>query len=306
MIGAIDIGGTKIAIGLFEQNGKLVAQNAFPTQPERAWDEALKEIRTLLVQLQKQTGTELEGIGIGCTGPVDPFAGKLLHVDFLPRWEGAEIVSDLAGHFGVPVALENDADAAALGEYTWGAGQGRRTFLFVTVSTGIGAGLIVDGKIYRGLDGFHPEIGHHIIDPSGPLCSCGAHGCWESLASGPAMAQWFVENTPSDHHGPEPVTAQSICERHDVYAQKAIEREGHYLGIGLANMITIFTPEVIALGGGLMRSRHLFWDTIQKTIANACGLVPAEKVIIVPASLGAHTGLYGACSVWLNRFQTTY
>ena len=93
--------------------------------------------------------------------------------------------------------------------------------------------------------------------------------------------------------------------RRDAYAQKAIEREGHYLGIGLANMITIFTPEVIALGGGLMRSRHLFWDTIQQTITSTCGLVPAEKVKLVPASLGTQTALYGACSVWLNRFQTT-
>ncbi len=305
MIGAIDIGGTKIAVGLFEQNGKLIAQVACPTQPERDWREAVHEISGLLAQLQKQIGGELEGIGIGCTGPVDPFAGKLLQVDFLPRWEGAEIVADLSEHFGVPVALENDADAAALGEYTWGAGQGTRTFLYVTVSTGIGAGLIVDGKVYRGLDGFHPEIGHHIIDPSGPLCSCGAHGCWESLASGPAMAEWFIENTPPAQHGSMPITAQKICERHDAFAQKAIAREGYYLGIGLANMVTIFTPEVIALGGGLMRSQNLFWDTIQQTIAGACGLVPAEKVKIIPASLGPHTGLYGACSVWLNRFQIT-
>jgi glucokinase len=304
MIGAIDIGGTKIAIGLFEPDGTLGASTACPTNPQRDWQDALAEICTRIQELQTQTGTTLEGIGIACTGPVDPFAGKLLKVDFLRQWEDAPIVADLATRFNVPVAMENDADAAALGEFYWGAGQGTRSFLYVTVSTGIGAGLIANGKIYRGVDGTHPEIGHHVIDPNGPLCSCGAHGCWESLASGPAMAQWFIENTPAEHHGPHPVTAASICGRSDAYAQKAIEREAYYLGIGLANMVTIFTPEVIALGGGLMHSRQLFWDKIQYTIHTTCGLVPAEQVKILPASLGANTALYGACSVWLNRFQS--
>lgn len=302
MIGAVDIGGTKIAVGMVDGDGQVLAQAECPTHPERGFDDALERISTLLRETQAQAGGIMRGIGIGCTGPVYPLTGTIGDVEFLPGWENVNIVKALSREFSLPVALENDADAATLGESAWGAGRNVGVFIYVTISTGIGGGIALDGRIYRGVDGAHPEIGHHVIDPSGPACFCGAHGCWESLASGRAMAQWFRDNAPDGMTGLASIDAGEICSRSDPYAQAVIAREGYYLGLGLANLVTMFVPNVIALGGGLMHSRHLFWGTIQQIIQSSCGYAPHQKVRLVPASLGADVGLIGAAQAWVQHF----
>ena len=306
MIGAVDIGGTKIAVGMVDEAGRVLARTECPTAPERGLGDGLARMIAMLRETAARAGGELRGIGVGCTGPVNPLAGIIGNVDFLPGWEGADLVSELSSAFDVTVAVENDADAAALGEAAWGAGRGVRSFVYVTVGTGIGAGLVLDGRLYRGVQGAHPEIGHHVIDPAGPPCSCGAHGCWESLASGPALARWMKDNTLAGARAGETLDAEIICaaaESGDPDALRAVAREGHYLGLGLANLVTLFTPEVIALGGGLMRSHHLFWKSIQETIRATCGLVPFEHVRLVPAALGPETVLAGAARAWLYRYQ---
>jgi len=307
MIGAVDIGGTKIAAGMVDESGHVLARAERPTASARSFADGLLHITTLLRETAAQVSGPMRGIGIGCTGPVNPQAGTLGHVEFLPEWSGANLVAELSSAFGLSAALENDADAAALGEAAWGAGRGAHSFIYITVSTGIGGGLVLDGRLYRGVDGAHPEIGHHVIDPTGPRCFCGARGCWESLASGPALAQWWMKNGDPDRlRAGEGFDARSICaaaERGDPRALGAVAREGHYLGLGLANLVTLFTPDVIALGGGLMNSRHLFWGKIQETIGANCGLVPFEKVRLVPAALGPETGLAGAAQVWLHHFH---
>jgi glucokinase len=303
MIGAVDIGGTKIAVGMLDESGRLLTRLESPTEPQRGPDHGLNRIREMLRQSVSQIGGPLRGIGIGCTGPVDPFTGILERNEFLPGWEGLNLMEAVSQSFQVSTAVENDADAAALGEFAWGAGRaapgvpgtgaGKR-FIYITVSTGIGAGFVFDGKLYRGVEGAHPEVGHHVIDPSGPACFCGAHGCWESLAGGPALAR---------RGGCD--TAQQVCAaagRGEQAALAAVEREGYYLGLGLANLVTLFTPDIIALGGGVMRSHHLFWEAIQATIRQNCGLVPYKKTELRLAALGADTGLIGAAYVWLHRY----
>jgi len=307
MIGAIDIGGTKIAVGMVSEAGRVLARAECPTAAERGPADGLARIAAMLRETATQAGGVMRGIGVGCTGPVDPLAGTIGDVGLLPGWQGVNLLGELARTFAVPVAMENDADAVALGEAAWGAGQGARSLMYVTISTGIGGGLVLDGQLYRGVDGAHPEIGHHVIDPSGPVCYCGAHGCWESLASGPAMARWWRDNTPPGTLAGE-AEARSICaaaEQGEPHAMAAVAREGYYLGLGLANLITLFTPEVLALGGGLMGHRHLFWGTIQATIRAICSQVPSEKVRLVPAALGPEAALAGAARVWLHRYQPT-
>ena len=308
MIGAVDIGGTKIAVGMVDESGRVLARAECPTAPERGLVDGLGRIMTMLREIAARAGVKLRGIGVGCTGPVDPLSGTIGDVEFLPGWEGANLTGELSRTFNVPAAIENDADAAALGETAWGAGRGAPRFIYVTVGTGIGGGLVFDGQLYRGVDGAHPEIGHHVIDPSGPACFCGARGCWESLASGPAMVRWTRENGPAGIRDPEILDARSICaaaERGEPLAQAAVAREGQDLGLGLANLVTLFVPDVIALGGGLMRSRHLFWEPILGTIRSTCGLVPSEKVRLVPAALGPDAALIGAARVWLHRCHPT-
>jgi glucokinase len=300
LVGAVDIGGTKIAAGVVDANGGVLARRECPTDPDKGLAEGLQRITDMLRQSTEQVGGRLCGIGIGCTGPVSPMTGAIGNVEFLPGWEGANLVAMLSEAMGLPVAIENDADAAALGEWAWGAGRGTRTFLLVTVGTGIGVGVILDGKLYRGVGEAHPEIGHHVIDPDGPLCFCGAHGCWESMACGPAMEVWA-----QDHHAQGlRLTARELCslsEQGDPHAQEAVQRTARYLGLGLANLVTLFTPEIIALSGGLLQSHHLFMPTIRETVRTNCGLVPHQYVQIVPAALGAEAGLAGAAQVWISR-----
>ncbi len=294
MIGAVDIGGTKFAVGIVSETGKIMARNESPSFPERGAKAGISNIIKMLCETLAQAGGTLQGIGVGCTGPVHPITGDLGRIEFLPGWEGINLVNQMQEAFGVRAAIENDADAAALGEAAWGAGRGAERFIYLTVSTGIGGGIILDGHLYRGAGGSHPEIGHHVIDPSGPKCFCGAQGCWESLASGLALA-WRAGKS----------TAHEACKaarRGDINALAAVEQEGLYLGLGLANLITLFVPEVIALGGGVMQSFELFEDKIYEIIRTTCGLVPFEKTRLLPAVLGRDAGIVGAAQVWKQRF----
>ncbi len=199
MIGGVDIGGTKIAVGVVDPAGRVLAKNECATEVERGFDDAMRQVTALLRQCAEQAGVKLRGIGIGCAGPLDSATGTLGNVNNLPGWKSGNPVEILSREFGVTAALENDADAAALGELRWGAGRAKTRLLYVTVGTGIGVSVILDGKVYRGVDGCHPEIGHHIIDPSGPPCTCGARGCWESLAAGPAMTVLLSKDAPAAH-----------------------------------------------------------------------------------------------------------
>jgi glucokinase len=303
LVGAVDVGGTKIAVGLVDQAGKIWQQHVCQTEPEKGVEDGLERICEMLAACQKnQPDSHLLGIGVGCTGPVDPESGVLGPNSFLPLWEGISLIERLQAAVGVPVAIENDADAAALGEVVWGAGQAAARCIYVTVSTGIGCGMILDGRVYRGVDGAHPELGHLVIESTGgPDCYCGAVGCWESLASGPALSSWYN----AQQHKPA-ADAREICNLAvlgDALAVAAVEREGYYLGVGLANLITAFVPDVIVLGGGVMESWPLFQNKVEEMIRKNCNLVPYEKVSLRRASLGARTGLAGAAQVWFHRYD---
>ncbi|MFZ0808919.1 MAG: ROK family protein [Candidatus Sulfotelmatobacter sp.] len=310
MIAAVDIGGTKIAVGMIDPHGKVLSHRESPTDADRGYGEGLRRIVDMLRAGALAANAEITGIGIGSTGPINPVTGEIGALSFFPSWKGANPVRDLTQAFNVKVALENDADASALGEAGWGAAKNKSRLIYVTVGTGIGTGIILDGEVYRGADQAHPEIGHQLIDPSGPPCLCGFHGCWESLAAGPAMAAWMEGNVPPDYpHRANltaaNLTAKRICElaqQGDAWATRAVEREGRYLGLGLANLVTTFVPEVIVLGGSVMKSADLFLETIRSTIANCCRFVPYEKTELTLASLGEDANLIGAGRVWYHRF----
>jgi glucokinase len=307
MIGAVDIGGTKIAVGMVDDGGKVVSRMEAPTDPDRYTD-SIALIAGLLRETASHARAQLTGIGIGSTGPVDPVRGEFGDVDFLPGWRGKSPVQDLAEIFKVRVALENDGDAAALAEAGWGAGRDRTRLIYVTVGTGIGGGIVLDGELYRGVDGAHPEVGHHVVDPAGPACSCGFHGCWESLAAGPAMVAWLESHAPASYPHREGITARKICElaqTGDQVALQAVEHEAYYLGLGIANLINLFTPDAIVLSGSVMKSATLFLDRIREVIRRGCRFVPAEKTELTLASLGDDTNLIGAARVWHYRFGKT-
>jgi len=305
MIGAVDIGGTKIATGIVDAEGRVLTRSQVPTNAKEGYRSAIDAVIKMLRAAERETNQKITGIGIGSTGPVYPLTGEIGDVNFFPNWNGENPVKDLERTFQVGVAIENDADAAALGEAGWGAGRSKSRLIYVTVGTGIGVGLIVGGKVYRGVDYSHPEIGHHLIDPSGPSCYCGFNGCWESLATGPAMEGWMAANIPADYPHRKELTAKKICElarSGDEFAIRAVKRETRYLSLGLANLVTLYVPDAIVLGGSVMKSSDLFLDTIHKTIAACCHFVPYERCEIALASLGDDANLIGAARVWYHSF----
>jgi len=320
VIGAVDIGGTKIAVGMVDDTGRVLAKAESPTAGERGYADGLARITQMLRDTERRAGGKLRGIGIGSTGWVFPFRGEFGDVDFLPTWKGCNPVRDLEGEFGVHAALENDGDAAALGEAAWGAARGKPRLIYVTVGTGIGGGIVLDGHLYRGVDRAHPEVGHHVIDASGPQCTCGFRGCWEALATGPAMAAWYKSQATADapaiaggardaaYANPsfsmDGLGAKEIFERArqgEALAQKAVERENYYLALGLANLIGLFVPDVIVLGGSVMKSVRV--EELRAVIAQGCRFVPWEKTELALASLGEDANLIGAARVWHHRYE---
>ena len=304
LIGAIDIGGTKVAIGLVTLDGQIKNRRNIRTDSLPDGAAALDAIESKLNECLREASTPISSIGIGCTGPVDPISGVVGKVANLPGWQGLKLVDELAKRFSVPVAMENDADAAALAEATWGSGIGVDRFLYVTLSTGIGTGFLQQGQVYRGVDGAHPEMGHHTIDPSGPKCYCGASGCWESLASGNAIREWYLENDHSHRFTADSFSAETIFELNragDALAGKAIDRLSYYVGLGLANLTTILVPGLITIGGGLTLSSDTFLDRAVGAFRSRCREVPSEKTMVRTASLQNDVGLAGAAAVWVQR-----
>jgi glucokinase len=304
-IGAVDIGGPKIAVGMVDDAGRVLAKEETPSQSAGAWPEACERIIAMLHRAARVSSRSIAGIGIGSTGPLDPIRGTFGKLDALPQWSDASIVDDLKSEFDVTVAMENDADAGALAEASWGAGVGKSCLLYVTVGTGIGGGIILNGKLYRGVDGSHPEFAHQVIETDGPPCSCGLSGCWESLASGPAMSRW-MEAQP-EYAGTTGITARRIyalADSGNPLAERAVERETFYLGIGLANLVNLFTPEEIILSGSIMKSAGRHLQQIRQVMERGCRFVPLDKVELRLASLGADANLVGAARVWHHRFAS--
>jgi len=306
LVGAIDIGGTKVAVGLVTRDGHVDSRRSIPTRDLGNWKIGVDAIDSGLKECIRETGVAPAGIGISCTGPVDPITGLIGKVANLPGWEGCCIVDEISNRTGVRTQMENDADAAALAEATWGSGQGVERFLYITLSTGIGGGFLLGGNLYRGAGGSHPEMGHHAIDPSGPDCYCGAKGCWESLVSGNALRDWFLENDSERRFSFESLDARTIFELYgsgDAIAEKAVERLIYYVGIGLANLTTILVPDVIALGGGLTRGSALFLDRAVQVFRSRCGEVPAERTLVRTAVLEENLDLAGAAAVWFQSLK---
>lgn len=301
MIGAVDIGGSKTAAGGVSDDGTIMHRCECSTDPTQGFEDSIRRIKQLLHTVIEKCG-KLDGIGIACPGPLDPSTGIIGEVGTLPGWQGGNLIKEFEADFNLSIAVENDADAAALAEVAWGTAAGCRSFIYVTVSTGIGGGIVFNGELYRGAGNSHPEVGHQIIDLSGPKCYCGSRGCWEILASGPAMSAWMREQDPD---APS-VTAERICDlarQGNETAQRAVQREAYYLGLGLANLVSLFTPDVIALGGGVMKSESLFLRDAIKVVREVCTQVPSDRTHICVASLGADVGLLGAARSWLQKYR---
>jgi glucokinase len=306
----VDIGGTKIAVGLVNaSDGQVRARRQEATEPLRGPADGIRRIGDMIEAVCAEDGVRPEGlvgIGIGCPGPVDPAAGRLAYPDTLPTWDDTDLFALLRERFGsLPMSLENDCDVAVLGEWWMGAAQGALNVAYVTVSTGINAGLILGGRLHHGVSGTAGEFGHHTIDINGPECYCGARGCLEILAAGPAIAlaaqaragvtDTLMASLSKGDIGA--ITAHTVVEaalKGDEVALEIVEQTATYVGVGLANLITILGPEVIVMGGGVLTEWELFAPTIRRVAVEWASEVGPERVRIVPAALGPDVGIIGA------------
>jgi glucokinase len=310
----VDIGGTKIAVAVIDSaNGTIYSRASMPTDAQRGYPDGLARIRALIESAVAEAGltmTGVAGIGIGSAGPLDSARGRIQNEYTLPTWVDVPIVDDLVQAFSLPTVLVNDGHAAALAELWLGAGRGAQHMIYVTVSTGIGGALVVNGRLHRGVGLMAGEVGHQIIDPHGPLCYCGAHGCLEMLASGPAIATFARQRAAPDglllrlvDGDAARITAETVtiaARQGDPVAQQVLDETALYLGMGLSNLMNIFGPEVIVLGGGVMKSWDLLGDKIIAAAKGRIGMVPFELIRIVPAELGTEAGVVGAAKALLD------
>lgn len=295
----IDIGGTKIAIAAVDGTGAIVFADVIATEAELGFERAIGRMSETAERVLERAGWSKEslvGIGVGCTGPVSAQRGIINNPYTLPTWIDCDIVSALKARFARPVYLENDADAAVLGECFAGSARGHRNVVMLTLGTGVGGGVVVDGHVLRGTQGEHPELGHIPIDPSGPACYCGTNGCLESIASGTAIAAAGRAAGSADSRQ---VFAQAALA--DPAAGAIVANAVSALGMAAWTILHTFMPELIVLGGGVIDEQYeLFAPAIESQILKAT-MVPPQGTRVVKAQLGNNAGIVGAAGLALTR-----
>jgi glucokinase len=309
----LDVGGTKIAAARVVADGSILAM-------ERAPSPATDPVRILdaMVELAGRVRTdEVVAVGIGAAGLVDSATGVLAFAPNL-SWRDVHLVDHVGGALGLPTIADNDATAAAWGEFRFGAGRGSRHLLLVTVGTGIGGGIVTDGRIYRGAHGFSAEIGHIIVEPGGPPCGCGNQGCWEQVASGLAIqraGQEAAERYP--HSGiarlaegvPARVTGSVVtraAQDGDETARSILAKVGRRLGEGIAGLVNVLDPDVVVVGGGAAAAGDLLLEPARRAFARSVE-APDDRpeVPLLQAELGNDAGVVGAAALALERVAGT-
>ncbi len=301
----IDLGGTELRAALIGPDGTLRARRQTATDAKGGPQAVIAQMLALIAGL----GTDgVQGIGIAAPGPLDPIAGICIAPPTLEGWRDVPLAALLAERTGLPTRLENDANAAALGEHRAGAGRGLAHLVYVTISTGIGGGVIEQHRLLHGRRGMAAEIGHMTLVADGPPCVCGGRGCWEALASGPALAQAAAQAIAGG--APTalrlPVTARDVAEAArsgDALALDLLRREARWLGLGFANLLHLYSPEAIIAGGGLSAALAMMLPEILATLHSAA--MPAyHGAQVLPAALGPDAGLVGAACLILDHQDT--
>ena len=302
----VDLGGTKISTAISTIEGNILANVVLPTKAEEGEAAVLGRIVQSIDEVIVGSSTsidEIEAIGIGSPGPLDAKKGIIITTPNLP-FKDYNLVQPLKEKYNIPVYLDNDANAAAIGEYMFGAGKGKNSIVYFTVSTGVGGGAVLDGKVYRGHTSNALEIGHTTVDPNGPRCNCGNLGCLEAMSSGTAIAKKGKEavstNVETSLKKHDTVTSYEVfkeAEAGDEVAKDIIDNALTYLGIGVANAIATFDPEVIIIGGGVSKAGDIVFDTVKKVVNKRCFKSMAESCEIVPAGLGSDAGVVGAVAL---------
>jgi glucokinase len=311
---AIDLGGTNIRAERFTAEAVSEGRFQLATNAQEGPRPVLDRLVQAIQEVFPADRSEVAAIGLGAPGPVDPQAGVIIKAANLPGWENVPLRDVLQARFNVPVQLGNDANLAALAEWKYGAGRGHQDVIYLTVSTGIGGGVISGGRLITGARGMGGELGHTIaVAPTGPVCGCGQQGCLETVASGPAIARLAVERVRDGVQSRIPglapgglstVTAEMVgraASSGDRLAREVITEAGTYLGRSIASFMHIFNPSIVIIGGGVSRIGALLFDSIRAGVQKyAQSEAYWKNCPIVPAALGDEVGLLGGLVLALN------
>lgn len=307
---SIDMGGTNTSCALASAEGELLVERSIPTLSNQGPDAVLARIAALLREEAAEVAATPAAAGMGIPGLVDREKGVTLFLPNLPtQWRGVDAARMLSACIGCPVYLLNDVRIATLGEMTYGLGRNVGTMLFFSLGTGIGGGVVIDGKLRLGPLGAAGELGHQTILPDGPLCGCGNHGCLEALASGPAISAEGVRLlrsglAPKLHDlvggNAEEVTPRQMAaaaEAGDEAVKEAIVRAAEYLGIGIANMVNALHPDLVVLGGGVAAIGSLLLETVRAAVRRRVRMFPVDGVFIERSVLAGKAGRYGGIAL---------
>jgi glucokinase len=308
----VDIGGTKVAVGLVDRDGKIVAQGRAPMIATGTPEVALQAVTAAIDSLLSSASRDgLPCIGICAPGPLDPKRGVVLNPPNLPCWRNFPLAEKIASHYRVPVKVDNDANAAALAETRWGAARGFRYVFYATIGTGIGSGIVLDGRIYHGNTGSAGEGGHVSIDYRGPLCSCGKRGCIEILAAGPAIgararAKFGAES--SQHSkilelakgNVAAVTSELVGQAYatgDPLAREILLETVELLSPWLGNIVDLLDPDVLVMGGGVAAMLKPFFGEIKNRLPTWCVNPRVSEIPLLMAHYGADAGIAGGAAL---------
>jgi glucokinase len=298
---AIDVGGTQMRAAVFPENEiKPLRQKRIPTYADG------KTSLDRLIQLIHEVnegGETIDAIGIAVPGPLDPKSGVIIAAPNLPEWSGVSITELCQKEIGAPTFIGNDANLAAVGEWKYGAGIGHHHLLYLTLSTGIGGGVIIDDHLLVGHQGLAAELGHVVLLPDGPMCGCGQRGHLEAIASGTGIAAYFAEQLAAGCKStlsgkPDAKEISQAAKEGDELALESFERAGYFIGLAVSNYLMIFNPSIVIFGGGVSQTGDLIMDPIRKTVRES---VLSENylidLVITQAKLGDDVGLYGALAL---------
>ena len=302
---AADLGGTHLRFATVDHDGKISLRHMQTTPQTENPNEIVRALLDAVREAQMHTeesGGKITAVSVAVPGTVNVAEGVVVKAPNVPCLDGFRLGAALESELEFPVVLENDANAAAIGEMWRGAGRGRQTMICVTLGTGVGGGIILDGKLWRGVDGSAAEIGHIGVDPfAGVACTCGSRGCLEVYASATAVVRMTRESRPrypnSTLHNTEDLTSKKIYEAGidgDELAIEIFRRMGVYLGIGLASLINVLNPEIVIIGGGLSNGWDLFEKHMHQQVLERAFPIPAGRVKILRAECGDDAGLLGA------------
>ncbi len=311
LIVGVDLGGTQIRAALADDEGSILRRTSCLTLAEEGVKPVVGRIKGAIYEVMGATEREqLQGIGIVAPGPVALRKGIVRDAPNLPGWKNVPLKTLMEAEFGLPVVVGNDANLAALAEQRFGAGQGVSDLIYITVSTGIGGGIIADNRLLLGAQGFAAEVGHQTIEAHGPRCKCGNIGCLEALAAGPAIARCARElvrtgigTAIADLVGGDldKITAKVVnqaAQAGDPVAIELFRQAGFYIGVGIVNLLHLFNPSLIVIGGSVTKAGDLLFEPIRATVRErAMASYYWENTPIVPATLGDDVGLLGAVAL---------